>query len=111
MRKNWIIAACAALGLCLIPATASADSSCSSGHVCVWTELGWNGAKGETKCSESGLHKFAGIKHSGKNECANRAVWFRKANGEKVFCAEPGQWFAQFNEVEQVWVGEEGARC
>lgn len=113
MRKHWM----ALLGLMLavgslaaIPASASADESCASGHVCVWTETFFQGAKGESLCT-GGVHGLAGLKKSGKNRCANKAVWFQQ-NGTKVACLNPNENNAAFAFLpNELFVGTEGSRC
>jgi len=112
MRKNWIIAVGLAAALSLLPgaSAASADESCASGHACVWTEFHYLGAKGESLCT-GGAHGLAGNKESGKNRCANKAVWFR-SSGTAIACLNPGGNDELFTfPINEIWVGAEGSRC
>lgn len=111
MRK-WIIGAGLALALSLLPgaSVASADETCASGHACVWPEKFFQGAKGESLCT-GGAHGLAGLKNSGKNRCANKAVWFRQ-NGTSFGCLNPNENAASFVfAINEIWVGAEGSRC
>lgn len=112
MGKIWIIAAGVVVALSLISgaSVASASARCPSGHVCVWVEVVFQGAEGDSLCT-GGLHGFGGNKSSGENECANKAVWFRK-NGVTTQCLNPGHSSSVFpGEVNEMWVGAEGSRC
>jgi hypothetical protein len=112
MRKNWIVAAGVAVALSLIPgaSVASASTRCAKGHVCVWVEVVFKGAEGDSLCT-GGLHEFAGNKSSGENECANKAVWFRN-KGVTTQCLNPGQSSEVFpGLVNEIWIGAEGSRC
>lgn len=114
MRRSWvtaaILAAAAACCLAVWAASASADSSCSSGHACVWPSKFFVGAKGESLCT-GGAHGLAGSKESGKNSCANKAVWFRQ-NGTAFACLNPGGEAGSFTfPINEIWVGAEGSRC
>jgi hypothetical protein len=86
------------------------DETCNSGHVCVWVEFNYQGAKGESLCT-GGVHTLTGIKGSAKNRCANKASWLR-LNGFTVGCVNPANNFpvasSGFNEL---WIGAEGSRC
>lgn len=112
MQRSWIIAAGVAVALGLIPgaSVASASERCPKGHVCVWTEVVFKGAEGDSLCT-GGLHEFAGNKKSGENECANKAVWFRD-KGITTECLNPGKAAELFwGQVNEIWVGAEGSRC
>jgi hypothetical protein len=110
--KRLIIAACTAalvVGFAVAP-TASASARCPKGNVCVWTEVVFKGAQGNSLCT-GGLHEFAGNKSSGENECANKAVWFRN-KGVTTQCLNPGQSSEVFpGLVNEIWIGAEGSHC
>ncbi len=83
---------------------------CSNGHVCVWPHVEFKGTVGESLCT-GGAHVLAARKESGRNECANKAVWFRN-NGFANKCLNPGEQTAAFPvSIEEIWVGAEGSRC
>jgi len=77
MKKGWIAAAalmaCAALAAGPVGAAgkprpadeATASANCGSGVVCVFTEIAFMGAEGQTLCGAQGAHPLAGTKHSG----------------------------------------------
>jgi len=113
MRQHWITAiglTLALLSLAALPADAAADETCASGHVCVWVENHFKGAKGESLCT-GGVHPLAGLKESGKNRCANKAVWFRN-EGVATSCLNPNENNAGFPFlINELWVGAEGSRC
>ena len=112
MNQKWILAAVAALvvgAFAVIPGTASADETCSSGHVCVWTEQSFQGAKGESLCT-GGAHVLGGTKFSAKNRCANKASWLRM-NGNTWNCLNPGENGSNLFNFNEVWIGAEGSRC
>jgi hypothetical protein len=129
MHRKWLTIVFAALAIgafAAVTGTASAeetapgtppaeevsplDETCNSGHVCVWTEFRYQGAKGESLCT-GGVHTLAGFKGSAKNRCANKAVWLRE-NGSTHYCVNPAQNlpedFVGFNEL---FIGAEGSRC
>jgi hypothetical protein len=85
------------------------DASCNSGNVCVWTETGYNGAKGESLCT-GGPHPLAGWKYSVKNRCANKASWLR-INGVSNMCINPGGESSGTFQFNELWIGAEGSRC
>ena len=86
------------------------DETCSSGHVCVWPQTFYQGTKGESLCT-GGAHPLGGTKSSGKNRCANKAVWYRQ-NGTALDCDNPGQDSAAFGfAINELWIGAEGSRC
>jgi hypothetical protein len=134
MKKSWIAAVGIVLALGVLagasaaaaegpssgaPEPASAaptgevtplDATCNSGHVCVWTGTFWTGTKGESLCT-GGAHPLAGSKQSGKNRCANKAVWYR-INGTAFYCANPSEDNATFAfPINELWIGAEGSRC
>jgi hypothetical protein len=129
MRQNWIAAVGVALALGLLAGASAAfaeegpspeaapagevgllDASCNSGHVCVWPETFYSGAKGESLCT-GGAHPLAGTKASGKNRCANKAVWYRQ-NGTALVCGNPGVDTPAFGfAINELWIGAEGSRC
>jgi hypothetical protein len=85
------------------------SGSCSSGHVCVWTEPSYKGAKGESLCT-GGAHSLSGFKLSVVNSCGNKAAWLR-VNGVANECINAGFEYeitAKFNEL---WIGAEGSHC
>ena len=87
-----------------------AEESCAAGHVCVWTEYNYQGARGESLCT-TGAHPLGGFKVSGKNRCANKAVTFY-AFGNAKGCQNPGDSSGHFPEaIEELRVGTEGSRC
>jgi hypothetical protein len=133
MRRSWIALIVLASAFCLIAGVAVAaadevppaseavppaseegvlaplDESCNSGHVCVWTEKSYQGAKGESLCT-GGVHTLAGMKFSAKNRCANKASWLRR-NGEVTACLNPGDNVPIPFEFNELWIGAEGSRC
>jgi hypothetical protein len=111
-RRNWIalailviLAAACCMAVRAVPATA--DETC--GSICVWTETGFKGAKGQTECSATGAHPLSGFKYSAKNHCATRAVWLR-FNGSAVECLE---WNTQDSAItfNELWVGAFESHC
>jgi hypothetical protein len=132
MRKSWIAAVGLVLALGLVTGASAAaegssgspeaaptapsgevtplDSTCNSGHVCVWPETFYSGAKGESLCT-GGAHPLAATKASGKNRCANKAVWYRQ-NGTALVCGNPGVDTPAFGfAINELWIGAEGSRC
>jgi hypothetical protein len=132
MRRNWIAAMGLVLACSLLlgasavaegpsetpeaapaaPASEAAllDATCSSGHVCVWPETFYQGGKGESLCT-GGAHPLGGSKQSGKNRCANKAVWYRQ-NGTALVCGNPGVDTPAFGfGINELWIGAEGSRC
>ena len=112
MLKGLIAVLGLTLAIALLPgaSAASADESCASGHACVWVDFHFLGAKGESLCT-GGAHPLAGQKESGKNRCANKAVWFRQ-NGTAISCLNPGGNDELFTfSINELWVGAEGSRC
>lgn len=128
MKRNWIFAVglALAIGVLGFASAAAADEAppaseaapageaaplvnCGSGVVCVFTEILFNGAEGQTNCGAEGAHPLAGTKHSGINHCANRAVWFR-INGTAHYCRNAGDQL-EVGEFNELWVGASGSHC
>ncbi len=112
MSRKWLAAALGALmigAFAAMPLTASADESCNSGHVCVWTKNTYQGVKGESLCT-GGPHPLAGQKFSAKNRCANKAAWLRN-DGIAGACVNPGNNIDLVFSFDELWIGAEGSRC
>jgi hypothetical protein len=87
-----------------------ADNFCPAGYVCVWPNPGAGGTRGDSLCT-GGIHPLAGLKGSGRNSCANKAVWFRY-NGVTTQCLNPGYYSDYFpGPVNELWIGADGSRC
>ena len=90
-------------------ASALLDESCANGHVCVWPETYFKGAKGESLCT-GGPHPLAGVKLSAKDRCANKAVWLRK-DGIAKGCVNAGGQAELAFAFNELWIGAEGSHC
>ena len=90
--------------------TAEPFVACGSGHVCVWPSPFYVGTVGESLCT-GGAHGLAATKTSGKDACANKAVWYRQ-NGTALACGNPNQETPNFGfAINELWIGAEGSRC
>jgi hypothetical protein len=133
MRRNWVLTASLVLAISLFAGSSAIadelspsgeeaapaaptgeasplDATCNSGHVCVWPESFYVGTKGESLCT-GGAHPLAGSKKSGKNRCANKAVWYRQ-NGVALDCDNAGEDSPSFGfSINELWIGAEGSHC
>jgi len=78
-----------ALGAIAVPGVATADESCPSGSICVWTQTNYQGVRGQTACSATGFHPLAGWKYSVKNRCASKGNGLMR-DGQPYGCVPPG---------------------
>lgn len=115
MRRSWIVAVAvlACTGCLVAGAAGGADKAqaahCTTGYVCVYTNIFFSGAEGLTVCGAAGAHPLAGWKESVMNHCANRAVWTR-VNGNANACMPAGGQIEHYG-FNEIWIGALGSHC
>jgi hypothetical protein len=84
-------------------------NDCTKGDACGYTGTGYLGPENKTSCGAYGAHRFVGWKKSGKNHCANRAIWLRATRVAKL-CLNPGR-EVEATGFNEIWIGARNSHC